>query len=55
MKELVERLFQVDFLKGMRVTFKTQHPDNIYTEQYPAGTAHGGGAVSRRATPEHES
>ena len=35
MKELVERLFQVDFLKGMRVTFKTQHPDNIYTEQYP--------------------
>jgi len=35
MKELIERLFQVDFLKGMRVTFKTQHPDNVYTEQYP--------------------
>jgi NADH-quinone oxidoreductase subunit I len=35
MKELVQRLFQIDFLKGMRVTFKTQHPDNIYTEQYP--------------------
>jgi len=35
MKKLVGRLFQVDFLKGMRVTFKTQHPDNVYTEQYP--------------------
>ena len=35
MKELVQRLFQFDFLKGLRVTFKTQHPGNIYTEQYP--------------------
>src|SRR5271165_6272573 len=35
MKELVERLFQVDFLTRMRVTFKTQPPDNMYTEQYP--------------------
>jgi NADH-quinone oxidoreductase subunit I len=35
MKELVSRIFQADFLKGMRVTFRTQLPKNIYTEQYP--------------------
>src|SRR3974390_2428695 len=35
MKELVKRLFQFDFIKGMGVTFRTQHPKNIYTEQYP--------------------
>jgi NADH-quinone oxidoreductase subunit I len=35
MRELVQRLFQMDFLKGMTLTFRTQHPKNIYTEQYP--------------------
>ena len=35
MKELIGRLFQMDVLKGMGVTFRTQHPDNVYTEQYP--------------------
>src|SRR6266852_2715052 len=35
MRELLERLFQVDFLKGLAVTFRTQHPKNIVTEQYP--------------------
>ena len=35
MKQLVERLFQLDFFKGMGVTFRTQNPKNIYTEQYP--------------------
>ena len=35
MKELVSRIFQTDFLKGMSVTFRTQAPKNIYTEQYP--------------------
>lgn len=35
MKELVSRIFQTDFLKGMGVTFRTQLPHNIYTEQYP--------------------
>ena len=35
MKELIGRLFQVDVLKGMGVTFRTQHPGNVYTEQYP--------------------
>src|SRR5229473_2570952 len=28
MRELLERLFQVDFLKGLAVTFRTQHPKN---------------------------
>ena len=35
MKELLSRMFQTDFLKGMGVTFRTQFPSNIYTEQYP--------------------
>ena len=35
MKELVSRIFQADFLKGMGVTFRTQFPSNVYTEQYP--------------------
>ena len=35
MKELISRIFQMDFLKGMGVTFRTQFPSNIYTEQYP--------------------
>src|ERR1700758_5656258 len=35
MKELISRVFQMDFLKGMGVTFRTQFPSNIYTEQYP--------------------
>ena len=35
MRELLERLFQVDFIKGLAVTFRTQNPKNIVTEQYP--------------------
>lgn len=35
MKELLSRLLQVDILKGLAVTFRYQHPKNIYTEQYP--------------------
>ena len=35
MKELLSRIFQWDFLKGMAVTFRYQHPKYIYTEQYP--------------------
>ena len=35
MRELLGRLFQVDFLKGLAVTFRAQHPKNIVTEQYP--------------------
>jgi formate hydrogenlyase subunit 6/NADH:ubiquinone oxidoreductase subunit I len=35
MKELVPRIFQADFLKGMSVTFRTQYPKYIYTEEYP--------------------
>ena len=32
---LLRKLFLVDLLKGLRVTFKYQHPKEIYTEQYP--------------------
>src|SRR6266566_1475913 len=35
MRELLARLFQVDFLKGLAVTFRAQNPKNIVTEQYP--------------------
>ncbi len=29
------RIFLVDLLKGMKVTFNYQPPKNVYTEQYP--------------------
>jgi NADH-quinone oxidoreductase subunit I len=32
---LLRKVFLVDLLKGLRVTFKYQHPKEIYTEQYP--------------------
>ena len=35
MRELLERLFQVDFIKGLAVTFRMQNPKEIVTEQYP--------------------
>ncbi len=35
LKLLLRRMFLVDLLKGLWVTFRSQHPRNIYTEQYP--------------------
>ena len=35
MKALLRRIFLVDLIKGMLVTFRYQHPKYIYTEQYP--------------------
>jgi len=35
MNSFFRRLFLVDFWKGMILTFRTQNPKNIYTEQYP--------------------
>jgi NADH-quinone oxidoreductase subunit I len=32
---LLRKIFMVDLLKGLRVTFKYQHPREVYTEQYP--------------------
>ncbi len=32
---LVRRMLLVGLLKGLWVTFRSQHPKNIYTEQYP--------------------
>lgn len=36
MKKLLKKIFLVDLLQGLWVTFRTQHPKNIVTEQYPA-------------------
>src|SRR6266545_7832297 len=35
MKSALKKLFMVDLLKGLSVTFKAQHPKEVYTEQYP--------------------
>ncbi|HMC90051.1 MAG TPA: NADH-quinone oxidoreductase subunit I [Gemmataceae bacterium] len=35
LKELLGRIFQVDLLKGLALTFRYQNPKKIYTEQYP--------------------
>ena len=35
MKELLRKIFLVDLLTGLKVTFRSQHPRNIVTEQYP--------------------
>ena len=35
MRELLGRLFQIDFIKGLAVTFRMQNPKEIVTEQYP--------------------
>ena len=34
-KQAVRRLLLLDLLEGLWITFKNQHPKNIYTEQYP--------------------
>ena len=33
--EIARKIFLVDLLQGLKVTFKYQHPREIYTEQYP--------------------
>jgi NADH-quinone oxidoreductase subunit I len=35
MKELLRRIFLVDLLRGLRLTFSYQRPSATYTEQYP--------------------
>ena len=35
MIELLRRMFLMDFWKGLSLTFRTQNPKNVYTEQYP--------------------
>ncbi|MCS6954014.1 MAG: NADH-quinone oxidoreductase subunit I [Bryobacterales bacterium] len=36
MRQFLRTVFLVDLLKGLWVTFRSQHPKYIYTEQYPA-------------------
>ena len=35
MHTLFRKIFLVDLLQGLRVTFRTQHPRNICTDEYP--------------------
>jgi NADH-quinone oxidoreductase subunit I len=35
MNAFFKRLFMVDFWQGMKLTFRTQNPKYVYTEQYP--------------------
>ena len=35
MKTALRKLLLVDLIKGLKVTFRAQHPKEIYTEQYP--------------------
>jgi NADH-quinone oxidoreductase subunit I len=35
LKRILRRLLLLDLIEGLWVTFKNQHPKNIYTEQYP--------------------
>ena len=35
MQKLLKKIFLVDLLQGLWVTFRTQHPKNMVTEQYP--------------------
>lgn len=35
MNEILRRMFMVDFWKGLLLTFRSQNPKYIYTEQYP--------------------
>lgn len=36
MRRLLRTVFLVDLIEGLWVTFRSQPPKNIYTEQYPA-------------------
>lgn len=36
MRKLLRTIFLVDLVQGLMVTFRTQHPKNIVTEQYPS-------------------
>jgi NADH-quinone oxidoreductase subunit I len=36
MPQLLKKIFLVDLFEGLRVTFRSQNPKNICTEQYPA-------------------
>jgi len=36
MPPLLRKILLADLFEGLRVTFRSQNPDKIYTEQYPA-------------------
>ena len=55
MPSLLRKVFLVDLLQGLKVTFRYQDPKEIYTEQYPLRAATGGRALPRSAAAERES
>ena len=54
MPELFRKVFMVDLIKGLGVTFRNQDPKEIYTEQYPLERPQVAEAVSRRAQAERQ-
>src|SRR5438045_7511234 len=34
-REIARKIFLIDLLKGLSITFRYQNPKEIYTEQYP--------------------
>ncbi|MCC7497665.1 MAG: NADH-quinone oxidoreductase subunit I [Bryobacterales bacterium] len=36
MRKLLRKIFLLDLVEGLKVTFRNQDPKRIYTEQYPA-------------------
>lgn len=36
MKKLLRKIFLLDLLQGLSITFRNQNPRNVVTEQYPA-------------------
>ena len=37
--EVLKKIFLIDLFKGLFVTFRHQNPNDLVTEQYPAGAA----------------
>ena len=35
LKSALDKVFLVDLIKGLKVTFRYQNPKEVYTEQYP--------------------
>ena len=52
---LLKKIFLVDLIKGLLLTFSYQRPSENYTEQYPKDRAEDCRAIPRRAAIEQRS
>ena len=52
---LLKKIFLVDLIKGLLLTFSYQAPSKNYTEQYPKGASQGCGAFPRLPALEQRS